>query len=265
MSSARDGNYTDNKRKSIMKKLTLLAALVASTIPFAQADTLLGVYAGFGSWDSTFDGDLGQPSITLKDLGAESHKNKYYYIALEHPIPILPNVRLEHVDINSKQTKQINKSFTLDGTSYAINDTVESELDLTHTDATLYYEILDNWINLDLGLTARKFDGFAYAKAKNEPSNAKKVKVDQTLPMLYGKVQFDLPFSGLSAGVEGNYISYQGDKITDYSAKVSYLFDSVLDVGLEAGYRKFNLTIDDDDLQTTVNLKGPYVAAIAHF
>lgn len=247
-----------------MKKLTLLAALVASTIPFAQADTVLGVYAGFGSWDSTFEGDLGQPSITLKDLGFKDHKNKYYYIALEHPVPVIPNVRLEHVDISSKQSAVVNKSFTFDGTTYAVNDTVDSEFDLTHTDATLYYEILDNWINLDLGLTARKFDGFVYTKAKNA-AKEKKVKVDQTLPMLYGKVQFDLPFSGLSAGIEGNYVSYQGDKISDYAAKVSYLFDSVLDVGVEAGYRKFNLTVDDDDLKTKVNLKGPYVAAIAHF
>ncbi len=247
-----------------MKKLTLLTALVASTVPLAHADTVLGVYAGYGSWDSSYDGQAGEPSITLKDLGVKDHKNNYYYIALEHPVPVIPNVRLEHVDINSKQTAEIEKTFVIDGSTFLAEDTITSEFDLTHTDATLYYEILDNWVNLDIGLTARKFDGFVYAKSKNTTTE-EKVNVDQTLPMLYGKVQFDLPFSGLSAGVEGNYVSYQGDKVTDYSAKVSYLFDSVLDVGVEAGYRKFSLTVDDDDLQAKVNLKGPYVAAIAHF
>ena len=247
-----------------MKKLTLLAALVATTIPLAHADTVLGVYAGFGSWDTTYDGQAGDPSITLKDLGVNDHKNKYYYIALEHPIPVLPNIRLEHADITSKQTATVSKTFIIDGTTFTANDTITSEFDLTHTDATLYYELLDNWINIDLGLTARKFDGFVYAKSKTTATE-KKVNVDQTLPMLYGKVQFDLPFTGLSAGVEGNYVSYQGDKVTDYSAKISYLFDSVLDVGLEAGYRKFSLTVDDDDLQAKVNLKGPYAAVIAHF
>lgn len=247
-----------------MKKLTLLVALAATTAPLVHADTLLGVYAGFGSWDSSYDGKAGEPSITLKDLGVKDHKNSYYYIALEHPIPVLPNIRLEHTDISSKQTADISKTFTIDGTTFTANDTIASEFDLTHTDATLYYELLDNWINLDLGLTARKFDGFVYAKSAAE-NKSKKVKVDQTLPMLYGKAQFDLPFSGLSVGLEGNYISYQGDKITDYSAKISYLFDSVLDVGVEAGYRKFSLTVDEDDLQARVNLKGPYIAAIAHF
>jgi len=245
-----------------MKKLTLLAALAVTTAPLVHADTVLGVYAGFGSWDSSYDGKAGDPSITLKDLGVKDHKNNFYYIALEHPIPILPNIRLAHTDISTKQTATITKTFTIDGTTFAVNDSVDSEFDLTHTDATLYYEILDNWVNLDLGLTARQFDGFVYAKSTTE---SKKVKIDQTLPMLYGKVQFDLPFSGLSAGVEANYVSYKDDKISDYSAKISYLFDSALDIGIEAGYRKFSLTVEDDDLDAEINLKGPYIAAIAHF
>lgn len=247
-----------------MKKLTLLAAIAATAAPLAHPDTVLGVYAGFGSWDATYDGQAGDPSITLKDLGVKDHKNGYYYIALEHPIPFVPNIRLAHTDISSKQTAVISKTFTIDGTAFTANDTISSEFNLTHTDATLYYEILDNWINLDLGLTGRKLDGFVYAHSAKE-NKSKKVNLDQTLPMLYGKIQFDLPFSGLSAGLEGNYVNYQGDTISDYSAKISYLFDSVLDIGIEAGYRKFSLTVKDDDLHAEVNLKGPFAAVIAHF
>jgi len=247
-----------------MKKLTLLAAVAATSISFAHADTVLGVYAGFGSWDSSYDGKAGDPSITLKDLGVKDHKNSYYYIALEHPVPVLPNIRLAHTDISSKQTADVSKTFTIDGTTFVANDTIASEFDLTHTDVTLYYELLDNWVNIDLGVTARTFDGFVSAKSTTTAQN-KKVKVDQTLPMLYGKLQFDLPFSGLSAGIEGNFVSYSGDRVTDYSAKISYLFDSVLDIGLEAGYRKLSVKVDEDDLQANVNLKGPYAAVIAHF
>jgi len=248
-----------------MKKITLVAAIAATAASFANADTVLGVYAGYGSWDTSYDGRAGDPSITLKDLGVKDQKNKFFYIALEHPVPLVPNIRLAHTDISNNQTALISESFTINDVTYLVNDTVRSELDLTHTDVTLYYEILDNWVNLDLGLTARQFDGFVYAASTNAPSRNAKEKVDQTLPMLYGKAQFDLPFSGLSVGVEGNYVSYSGDKVTDYAAKVSYLFDSVLDIGLEAGYRKLSLTIDDDDLNAKVNLKGPYAAVIAHF
>ncbi len=249
-----------------MKKLTLLAAIAATATSFANADTVLGVYAGFGSWDASYDGKIGDPtSISLKELGVKDHKNSFYYIALEHPIPIVPNIRLAHTEISSKQTATITKSFEYDDVIYTANDTIKSEFDLTHTDATLYYEILDNWVNLDLGLTARMFDGFVYAASTTDTTRNKKVKVDQTLPMLYAKAQFDLPLTGLSVGVEGNYVSYSGDKVTDYSAKVSYLFDSVLDVGLEAGYRKLSVKVDEDDLQAKVDIKGPYAAVIAHF
>jgi hypothetical protein len=51
----------------------------------------------------------------------------------------------------------------------------------------------------------------------------------------------------------------------DYSAKVSYLFDSVLDLGVEVGYRAITMTIDDEEVQTDIELSGPYAAAIFHF
>jgi len=248
-----------------MKKLTLAATLALVSIPAAQADTVLGIYAGVGSWSSDYDGHVGDPSVTLDDLGVKKHSNNYYYIALEHPIPLVPNIMLEHTSINSKQTAAISKTFTIDGTTYVANDTIASDFDLTHTDATLYYEILDNWVNLDVGITARRFDGYVSARSTNNLSAPKKVAVDQTLPLLYGKVQFDLPFTGFSAGGDVKYISYSGDKLSDYTVKVSYLFESVLDIGIEAGYRKMSLTVDDDDLKAKVELKGPYAALIAHF
>jgi len=248
-----------------MKKLTLAATAALFSVPAVQADTVLGVYAGAGSWNSDYSGSAGDPSITLKDLGFKDHSNSYYYIALEHPIPLIPNIMLEHTTIRSQQTADISKTFTIDGTTFVANDTIASDFDLTHTDATLYYEILDNWVNLDLGITVRKFDGYVHAQSTNVPADNKKVDVDQTLPLLYGKAQFDLPFSGFSLGAEAKYISYSGDKLSDYAIKVSYLFDSVLDVGLEAGYRKMSLTVDDDDLKAKVELKGPYAAVIAHF
>ncbi|RYZ98026.1 MAG: TIGR04219 family outer membrane beta-barrel protein [Moraxellaceae bacterium] len=245
-----------------MKKITLLAALTLTSAPLAFADTVFGVYAGVGSWKSSYDGEAGDPSVTLNDLGVKDHRNSYYYVALEHGVPVLPNIKLEHTNVSAKQTAVVSKTFVIDGTSFTANDSISSEFDLTHTDATFYYEVLDNWVNLDLGITVRKFDGFVYAKSTTQN---KKVDVDQTLPLLYGKFQFDLPFSGLSAGVEAKYVSYNDDKLTDYTAKISYLFDSALDVGIEAGYRKMSLTVDEDDLQANVDLKGPYAAVIAHF
>lgn len=250
-----------------MKQLKL-AALAASIItPLfcsagAYADTVFGVYAGAGSWQAELDGEAGDPAVTMKDLGAKKENNTYFYIALEHPIPLIPNIKLQQNNINSKQTSVIEQTFELDGTEFTAGSEVKSDLDLSYTDAVLYYEVLDNWFNLDVGITARIYSG----KLDAESSMASEsVDLDVVVPLLYGKAQFDLPFTGLSAGIEGNYINYSKSTLADYSAKISYLFDSVLDLGVEVGYHSVSLQIDDDDIQTDIELKGPYAAAIFHF
>ncbi len=244
-----------------MKKLPLLLAS-SLLAPLVQADTVFGIYAGAGSWQSDYDGQAGKPALTLKELGVQEHHNNYFYVAIEHPIPLLPNIKLSHTNISSAQTGTITKSFTLGDTTYAANEKVSTDFDLSHKDATLYYEILDNWINLDLGVTARKFDGYARSNSTTANEN---IAIDQTLPMVYGKIQFDLPFTGLSAGVEANYASYQDNALNDYTAKFSYLFDAFVDVGVDVGYRKMTLKVSDNDLEADMTLKGPYMALTAHF
>lgn len=245
-----------------MKKLILATSFTLLCAPLAQADTIFGVYAGVGSWMADADGTAGDPSVSLNELGVEKHANNYFYIAIEHPVPLVPNLRVQQNNINSQQTATITRSFTIDGTNFVVGENIHSDFDLSHTDATLYYEILDNWVNIDIGVTARKFKGYVEA---NSSTRSKKVDIDQTLPLTYAKLQFDLPFSGLSAGFEGNYISYKENDLTDYSAKLSYLFDSAFDVGVEVGYRKMAFNVDESDMQGDFNLKGPYAALIAHF
>lgn len=231
-------------------------------MPLAQADTVFGIYAGAGSWQSDYNGKAGDPAITLKELGVQEHHNNYFYVAIEHPIPFLPNIKLSHTNISSAQTATITQDFTIGDTTYIADEEVSTDFDLSHRDATLYYEILDNWIHLDLGVTARQFDGYARSNSASANDN---IDIDMTLPMVYGKIQFDLPLTGLSAGVEANYASYQDDAVNDYSAKLTYLFDSFVDLGVEVGYRQMALKVSDNDLETDMTLKGPYAALIAHF
>jgi len=249
-----------------MKKHTLALTLAALTTPLvysttAQADTIFGIYAGAGSWETDYSGEAGDPALSTDDLGMDKNNNSYFYVAIEHPVPVLPNIKLQQTNLTSRQTATITDTFSVGDVEFADTD-VTTDFDLSHTDATLYYEILDNWLNADVGLTVRKYSG--YLKAKSETEN-EKVDLDATLPMLYAKFQFDLPFSGFSAGVEGNYVSYSDNTLADYSAKISYMFDSALDLGVELGYRQSTMTLDEDDVTADIELSGPYVAALFHF
>jgi outer membrane protein len=249
------------KALSCLTKYSLAAAslVMASQV---SADTVFGIYAGAGSWQSEYSGDVGQTSASLNDLGVDDNNNSFYYIAVEHPIPLIPNIKLQQNDISSRQTGTLSNDFNLNNQSFPAGTAVTTDFDLSYTDAVLYYEILDNWLNLDVGVTVRKYSGELIAQSLNASDS---VDVDVTLPLGYARFQFDLPLTGFSAGLEANLIRYQDNSISDYSAKISYMFDSALDLGVEVGYKTTSIQIDEDDVNTDIRLKGPYAAAIFHF
>jgi outer membrane protein len=249
-----------NPSASFIKfSLSALALIAAS---HTHADTLLGIYAGAGTWQSEYAGDIGKPSTSAADLGIEDSDNNFYYIALEHPIPLIPNIKVQQTNITNQQSSVLEKTFSIGNINYSTGTEIATDFDLSYTDATLYYELLDNWVTLDLGVTLRKYSGYLEAKSVN---SREKTDIDVQVPLAYGHAQFELPFTGFFAGLEGNYISYDGNDLADYSAKIGYSFDSVLDVGVEVGYRALTVNIDDGDVQTNLDIKGPYAAAIFHF
>jgi len=245
----------------------LSAACLAALAPLTQADTVLGVYAGVGQWNADYSGEAGTIPIDLEDLNFDDESNNFYYVALEHPVPLIPNIKLQHTDISSTETATIATEFTLDDQTFAVNETVTSDLELSHTDAILYYELLDNWINLDLGLTVRAFEGEATVVSQTT-STMETVDLDGVIPMFYVKAQFDLPFTGWSVGADANAIGYSGDSFTDISARIAYATDFIplLDLGFELGYRYMSLDVQDEgDLEGDFTMDGPYAALTLHF
>ncbi|MEX1033567.1 MAG: TIGR04219 family outer membrane beta-barrel protein [Cellvibrionaceae bacterium] len=251
--------------KKLIKPLCAASMLIAS--PVALSDTILGIYTGGGVWNTDFSGnvgDVGQPSADLEDLGLSDQDNNFLFIALEHPIPIIPNIRLQSTDISQSETGTITQSFVLDGDPYFFSQEVTSDFDLSHVDATLYYELLDNWVNLDLGVTFRMFDGEISMQSQTASGSR---KLDETIPMLYGKAQFNLPLSGFYVAGGGNYVSYSGSDVSDLQASIGYMSDGlVLDFGIELGIRTFSIELDDvSDLDADMKLDGTFASVYLHF
>ena len=128
-------------------------------------------------------------------------------------------------------------------------------MDLSHTDVTLYYEILDNWVNLDLGLTGRVFDDGVSITDVNTGLKGD-LDIDYVIPLVYAEARFDLPLSGLSLGIQGNAISYDDDTLYDAKFNLGYTF--AFGLGVEAGYRLIDFDYDDDDETADVNFDGVY-------
>jgi outer membrane protein len=255
-----------NNEENTMKRLLLASAITACSLSYAHADTVFGIYAGAYSWKADYSGDIndtdaGQKIDLEDDLGFSDESNNVFYVAIEHPVPLLPNVRLQHTALDSSARGRLTHDFTFDDVDFNVNEGVATDIDFTHTDLTLYYELLDNWVNLDIGLTVRKFDGEIAISGLNKSA---RVDLDAALPMVYIAAQFDLPFTGLSAGVGGNAIGYSGNTLLDLNAYVQYEFPFGL--GVRGGYRTFTLELDDvDDIDSDLTLDGLYGAIVFHF
>ena len=242
--------------------LSMAAGCLAALSAMASADTVAGLYAGAGFWRAGPDGNIGATSAAIDTLGLSSEGNGFVYVAVEHPIPLWPNVRLQHTRLASEGEGTLSARFRLDEVEFAAQERISTDLDLTHTDAVLYYELLDNLVNLDLGLTLRVFSGHASVASRSR-SLDESIDIDLAIPAAYGRAAVGLP-AGFEVSAAAHYVGYSGNSLSDLSAHVAWTYESAIDLGVELGYRRLALEVDDD-AQTDVGLGGPYATVTLHF
>jgi outer membrane protein len=239
-------------------RLSIFVAL--STVSIISSADIAGLSAGIGTWQSSPAGTMGSTNISLDStLNLDKENGNYVFLALEHPIPLLPNIRLAHTDLQWAGQGLVTAGTSLDEVVFPVDQAVDVDLDLSHSDITFYYEILDNIIDLDVGLTARLFDGQASLVGSLQQE---RVDVEAVIPMIYGKAGIDMPFTGLTASLGGNWINVNEFRLIDWSAEVNYDFSiaPTLEAGLSIGYRSMLIDIDDrDELQTDAEFDGLFI------
>jgi outer membrane protein len=242
----------------------LITVLCSTALPVA-ADTVVGVYAGIASWQQEAAGNLASGISDLDiedDLGMDDETNNMFYIALEHPIPAFPNIRLQHADISLGGANALSRTIEFNGSSFTVAEQVATDIDLTQSDAVLYYELLDNYMTLDLGLAARYVDGYVNVSSTTSSASA---DFSGVIPMLYGQVRVDLPLTGLWVGVQAQGIAYDGNQLLDANAQVGW--ESPFGLGVEVGYRAYKLELDEfDEVDSAeIDVEGVYFGLNYHF
>ncbi len=248
-----------------MKKIILSAAAALLMVTSANAD-FIGAEAGYAAWSSNLSGsikggDAGDANIGLQDdLGFGSNEsNSFFWAYIDHPLPLIPNLKIQKTTFSDTSSKNANVTF--DSKNYT--GTVSTELTLDQIDLITYYRILDNWVNLDLGFNFKVIDGNIKLSNGGATTNTDK-DFSAIIPMLYAKARFDLPFSGLSVEADTSYIGLNGSSFTDMKAGVVY--ETSYGLGVTAGYRMQNVTIDDiDNTNTDLDIKGIYAGLFYHF
>lgn len=245
--------------------LSLSSVLLAGTV---QADTLLGIYFGAEGWQSSAKGSFAQTELR-QDFNFKDKTQTSYYLALEHPLPLLPNMRLQHNKLTSAGITDISAGFTLAGETFAADTEVRNQVDLTNTDYVLYYELFDNsLLSLDLGINAKYIQGEVQVAETAADGMSAVQSVSQFVPMLYTSAAIGLPLTGLKLFARGSIVSYDGSQLYDAQAGVAYAFmdNLALDLTLKAGYRAVNMRLDDiDDLYADLKFNGVFAGIEIHF
>jgi len=246
--------------------LTSLALVAVAHAPAAQADAV-GFEFGGGAWQKSYSGTAsdadGRSFDVEDDLGIDDNRNGYFWAALEHPVPVLPNLRVERSSLDTDGEGTVTRQFTFKGQTFTANEDVESTLDIQQTDLIAYYEVLDNWASLDIGLNVRMLDGDVRIESQDR-NRSEERSFSSPVPMAHAALRFDVPLAGAWVGAQGSGISYSGSRFIDVRAMAGYEFDFGL--GFEAGYRRQNLKIDDiDDFDADLDADGAFAGAYFNF
>jgi len=241
-----------------VKKLALFMLLTLSRLP---ADTIGGEGSlGFFNHQPNGNASYKGNDVDIEDTFGYSEEQDIFLKAyLEHPLPLIPNIKLGYTTLSQEGSSSVN-DFTWGDTTY--NGTIESSLSLDMSDITLYYEFLDHWTEMDAGVTLRYMSG-----NMDVYNNRSSDIADFTtwVPMLYGKVRLNLPTTDISLQLEANAVSYWD--ITTYDYELSTRYTLAMGVGLEAGYKSFHINSDElvNGFDADMDFSGPYAAAIWDF
>lgn len=218
-----------------MKKalLTLCAGSV-----MASASTLLGfgIEADYYSPEAKGDFRYTDNGVTSATHFNGDNDSQYQVgLYLEHPVPILPNLRADFTP---------ETSFT--GTdSIAGTNTVK----FSQIDTTLYYELLDNVVDLDIGLTGKY--------VKGDVSGTVNQSFNVIIPMVYVAAGVKIPALPVRLDADLKYVGYSGNSVSDMRIKAAWNVFA----GLEAvaGYRYESLKLDENDIYSTLKIQGPFI------
>ena len=252
-----------------MKKTILAAGIATLLSASVQADTLLGLYIGGHMWANQAEGSFGQGNDNQATFDFDDENQGSFFVALEHPIPLIPNLKIASTTLDTIGGATISGSFTFEGETYSANSVLDTTFDASYVDYTFYYELFDNdLLTFDLGLTARDLDSQINVVDTNNTTLNSNLSVSGFIPLLYVNTIIGLPFTGLNIFAEANFLSYDDNSVYDYQIGVSYeLVDNLaVDLDLTVGYRAVKLELDDiDDLYSDLTFDGVFIGAIVHF
>jgi outer membrane protein len=240
-------------------RILTISAFLWLTIGTAQAE-FIGLNLSASHWasaaPSSFDSTDSDSFDLIDDLDVDDPEQSSMTFILEHPISALPNIRY--------QGSQLDSDLSVSGAAFDSGNQGSSTFDLAHDDIVLYYQLLDNWVDLDLGVDVKRLDG----EVSYNGTSGNTVSVDETIPLLYLSARFDLPLDGLYVGadINANVIDLGVSESSAQDSTIMMGYESGTGLGIEGGYKYFSLDLDNvDAADTDLEYDGVFLNGYINF
>jgi outer membrane protein len=240
-------------------------ALMASTL---SAD-IARVEMGAGAWKQTPSGSLitseATGPLSLKGTYTSLEKDSsemYFWMLLKHPVPIVPNFRVEYVSLADTGL------FTGNVNGVDVTD-APANIDMNQFDIVPYYNILDNtaWLTLDLGLDLKMMQTDSTVVPTDVTTTSYASSELVVIPLVYVRTRVEIPVTNIGLEADVKYITDGDSTVYDVRAKVDYTFDitPVIQPGIEVGYRMQKYDISSDNVTGVLEYRGVYAGLMLRF
>ncbi|MDH5183142.1 MAG: hypothetical protein OEX12_04565 [Gammaproteobacteria bacterium] len=213
----------------MMKRLLVVLAMAAMVPMQAQAT---GVELGYAQWMQSNSGDIaGNPVAT------STANSGMIWAELEHPVPVIPNLRYSSSDI-------------------AIGDT-SNNLNLKFNDLILYYNLWDTLATVDVGFGMRSISGSA--TVIDNPNSIPGTPIPVMFVNLAGKI----PGVGLTVGYRYTGLSSGSKGITSTELYANYAMVAGLEATVGMRDESVNFPVSDGDI--SAKSSGTFIGIMYKF
>lgn len=273
----------------------IAAAAMTLAVPMASAKVLISIDGGAGysinslGDDASIAGDTFDLDSTATNgssapynLGMEA-KNGFYGWA-KVSVPLLPDVKVKYESMVLDGTNEVTINETIFGETFTLSGDVQSSLDLSHVDMALTIGLPLPIVDIDFGINGRAmlggFEATGQVSGQTEtvsaPFSVSDSGVPMIIPMGYASAAATIPGAGVRVGGEISTLPLGDTNITDWNIKGTWYAplptNLLVKLGVEGGYRSFNMTIadqvlfyDTSKLASNVGVSGFFLGAALAF
>ncbi len=244
-----------------MKSSILIAILLIFT-QFCLAEDPYAVTVQSEFWHAKPYGSFADinHSVSLSDIGINAEGQTSAELKIEHPLDYIPQFRMSVYNFEYTNETQLEKNLTFQNLLFSANESLVTEVDLSHVEISSYYTYQQNTSSIYLGVSAKTINGELLLKSKDH--EVYKV-IDKTLPLITIASSVDLIRPNLQFQFHFTGISMDRDKSSDIKANISYQHQNRLNIIV--GYRHFNLSLKEKQaFLLNTSAQGPFIGAYLH-